>query len=79
MRTVLAGASLVERIVAPTSVALPVAKGQKLGRVEVFDGQAARRVVAISSAAAGIARARPASKALWFAGETADNLWGIVT
>ena len=38
------GRPLVERVVAPTSLALPVAKGQRLGRVEVYDGN---RLVAV--------------------------------
>ena len=51
-RTVLGTKSLVERVVAPSSVELPVRKGQRLGRVEVWDGDvlvASSRLVAITS------------------------------
>jgi D-alanyl-D-alanine carboxypeptidase (penicillin-binding protein 5/6) len=72
------GWPLVERVVAPTSLALPVAKGQLLGRVEVYDGN---RLVASSSlvAAAAVADAGFFAKAMWHATETASNLWGMVT
>ncbi len=44
-RAVRLGRALRERVVAPTVVALPLAKGQRLGEVRVFDG---RRLVARS-------------------------------
>ena len=40
------GKPLVERVVAPTTLALPVAKSQVVGRVEVYDGS---RLVASSN------------------------------
>jgi D-alanyl-D-alanine carboxypeptidase (penicillin-binding protein 5/6) len=78
VRPVRTGVSLTERIVAPTSVTLPVRKGQKLGRVDVYEG---KRFVASSHLVAASAIAQPgfARKALWFATQTAENLWGIVT
>jgi D-alanyl-D-alanine carboxypeptidase (penicillin-binding protein 5/6) len=77
VRTVRTGKSLLERIVAPTSLALPVDQGQRLGRVEVYDGD---RLVASSNlvAAAAVADAGLFAKAKWYATETARNLWGIV-
>jgi len=72
------GKPLVERVVAPTVLALPVAKGQRVGRVEVYDGN---RLVASSNLVAGeaVADAGFFAKAWWYASETVSNLWGIVT
>ena len=72
------GKPLVERVIAPTTLALPVAKGQRLGRVEVYDGN---RLVAASNlvAAESVAEAGFLAKAAWYASQTARNLWGIVT
>jgi len=78
VRTVRLGTPLVERVVAPSSVALPVRKGQRLGRVEVYDGN---RLVASSNlvAAAAVAEPGPMGKARWYATRTAANFWGIFT
>ena len=78
VRTVRVGTPLVERVVSPSSVALPVRKGQRLGRVEVYDGN---RLVASSNlvAAASVAEPGLLGKARWYATQTADNLWGIFT
>jgi D-alanyl-D-alanine carboxypeptidase len=76
--TVRKGRPLLERVVAPTSLALPVAKGQRLGRVEVYDGN---RLVASSNlvATAAVADAGFWAKAKWYATQTAGNLWEMVT
>lgn len=76
--TVLGGTSLVERVVAPESVTLPVEKGQRLGRVEILDRG---RVIAASPLVAAETVSDPGllGKALWLAGETADNFLEIVT
>lgn len=76
VRTVRVGTPLVERVVAPSSVALPVRKGQRLGRVEVYDGN---RLVASSNlvAAASVAEPGLLGKARWYATQTTENLWGI--
>jgi D-alanyl-D-alanine carboxypeptidase (penicillin-binding protein 5/6) len=76
--TVRKGTRLVQRVVAPTSLALPVAKGQRLGRVEVYDRN---RLVASSNlvAAAAVADAGFWAKAQWYATRTAENLWELVT
>jgi serine-type D-Ala-D-Ala carboxypeptidase (penicillin-binding protein 5/6) len=73
-----AGRSLVERVVAPTALALPIAKGDHLGRVEVYDGT---RLVASSNlvAAESVPDAGLWAKAQWYATETVRNLWGMVT
>jgi serine-type D-Ala-D-Ala carboxypeptidase (penicillin-binding protein 5/6) len=76
--TVLLGKPLLERVVAPASLALPVAKGEGLGRVEVYEGD---RLVASSNlvAAEAVADAGLFAKAKWHVTETARNLWGMVT
>ncbi len=77
-RSIRVGRPLVERVVAPTALTLPVAKGARLGRVEVYDGS---RLVAASSlvAAAAVPDAGLWAKAKWYVSQTARNLWGIVT
>lgn len=72
------GKPLVERVIAPTTLALPVAEGEPLGRVEVYDGD---RLVAASNlvAAESLAEASFIAKATWYATETARNLWGMIT
>jgi D-alanyl-D-alanine carboxypeptidase len=72
------GRSLLERVVAPTAIALPIAKGDHLGRVEVYDGN---RLVASSNlvAAEAVPDAGLWAKAQWYATETVRNLWGMVT
>ena len=76
--TLRSGKQLVERVVAPTALALPVAEGQKVGRVEVYDGD---RLVAASNlvTAGAVSDAGFFAKAQWYASETVSNLWGIVT
>jgi D-alanyl-D-alanine carboxypeptidase len=67
---------LVERIVAPTRVALPVAKGQRLGEVRVYDG---RRLLASSPLVAAAAVSDPGAlgKAGWYARRTVHHLGGL--
>ena len=78
VRAVRVGTSLVERVLAPSSVALPVRKGQRLGRVDVYDGN---RLVASSNLVAAAAVAEPGflGKMRWYATHTAENLWGLFT
>ncbi len=78
VRTVFAESSLVERVVAPAAVRLPVAAGQELGRVEVLERG---RVIASSPlvAAGPVSEPGLVAKALWLARETADNLWEMLT
>ena len=77
-RSVHESTSLVERIVAPVAVGLPVRKGQRLGRVEVWDGD---RLVASSNlvAASGIDDASLFRKAGWLGARTAENVWELVS
>jgi D-alanyl-D-alanine carboxypeptidase (penicillin-binding protein 5/6) len=71
------GKALVERIVAPTALALPVAKGQSVGRVEVYDGD---RLVASSNlvTAHAVADAGFLAKVRWYASRTVRNAWEIL-
>jgi D-alanyl-D-alanine carboxypeptidase (penicillin-binding protein 5/6) len=77
-RTVHESTSLVERVVAPRAVGLPVRKGQRFGRVEVWDGD---RLLAASNLVAAEAVSEPGlvGKAAWFTRTTASNLWELVT
>ena len=70
------GKPLVERVVAPGVAELPVRKGQRLGEVEVYDGN---RLVASSKLVAAESVSEPGwlGKASWYAQQTASNLWGI--
>jgi D-alanyl-D-alanine carboxypeptidase (penicillin-binding protein 5/6) len=76
--TMLAGTSLLEKIVAPTSVELPVRKGQRLGRVEVWDGDelVARAPLVARDAVEELGFL---GKTGWLAKRTAANLWGLLT
>jgi D-alanyl-D-alanine carboxypeptidase (penicillin-binding protein 5/6) len=78
VRTVREGAPLVERVVAPGVVALPVREGQRLGRVEVYAGN---RLIASSSLVAAQAVSEPGllGKAAWYTRRTAENFWELVT
>jgi serine-type D-Ala-D-Ala carboxypeptidase (penicillin-binding protein 5/6) len=76
--TIRNGKPLVERVVAPSALALPVTEGVLVGRVEVYDGNrlvgAANLVTAASVADVGFfARAR------WYGTQTVRNAWEIVT
>jgi D-alanyl-D-alanine carboxypeptidase (penicillin-binding protein 5/6) len=76
--TILLGTPLVQRVIAPASVELPVAKGQRMGRVQVLERG---RVVAESPLVAAEAVSEPGffGKALWLARATGSNLVEIVT
>jgi D-alanyl-D-alanine carboxypeptidase (penicillin-binding protein 5/6) len=77
-RTVHESTALLERVVAPTSAGLPVRRGQRLGRVEVWDGD---RLLATSIlvAATDVSEPRFHEKAGWFARRTTSNLWELVS
>ena len=77
-RTVHESTSLVERVVAPTELGLPVREGRRLGRVEIWDGD---RLVASSNlvAAADVSEPGLLGKSAWFAERTAANLWDVVS
>jgi D-alanyl-D-alanine carboxypeptidase (penicillin-binding protein 5/6) len=72
VRTVERGTPLVERVVAPEAVGLPVRKGAKLGRVEVYAGD---RLLASSNlvAAEDVSEAGFLDKTWWYVKTTASN------
>jgi D-alanyl-D-alanine carboxypeptidase (penicillin-binding protein 5/6) len=77
LRVVRLGKQLVERVVAPAAVSLPLAKGRRVGEVRVFrDG----RLIASSPLVASRAVSSPGllGRAGWYAGQTADNVWSWV-
>jgi D-alanyl-D-alanine carboxypeptidase (penicillin-binding protein 5/6) len=78
VRTVREGVPLVERVVAPAAVALPVRRGQRLGTVDVY---AQGRLLASADlvAAATVTEPGLAAKARWYVRETLENLWKVVT
>jgi serine-type D-Ala-D-Ala carboxypeptidase (penicillin-binding protein 5/6) len=77
-RAVRLGTVLVERVVAPSAVALPVRKGQRLGEVRVFAGP---RLLARSPLIARKALSRPnlAEKTAWYGERVAGNIAGWFT
>ena len=78
LRAVRVDRPLVERVVVPTAVALPVQKGQRLGEVRVYAGT---KLLARSPLVADRTLTEPnlAGKARWYAGRTLDHLWETVT
>jgi D-alanyl-D-alanine carboxypeptidase (penicillin-binding protein 5/6) len=69
---------LVERVVAPSSVKLPVREGQPLGSVQVYAGN---RLVASSNLVAGSDVRKPGlgGRVVWYTKRTAHHLWGLVS
>ena len=77
-RAVLVGTPLLERVVAPTTLSLPVPKGQRLGRVEVYEGN--QLLVSTDLVAAeAVADAGLLAKTRWYATQTARNVWEMLT
>lgn len=68
---------LVERVVAPAGVTLPVRKGQALGEVRVYAGEellGTRPLVAAET----ITRPDLAGRVRWYAGRTLRNAWEVL-
>jgi D-alanyl-D-alanine carboxypeptidase (penicillin-binding protein 5/6) len=77
-RAVVTGRPLVERIVAPMGVDLPVRKGQELGEVRVYErGKLVARSPLV--AARSIDEPGVAGRAGWYAKRAAHNMWGWVS
>ena len=76
--TIRNGKPLVERVVAPAALPLPVTEGTLVGRVEVYDGNrlvgATNLVTASSAAEVGFV-----GKTRWYVTQTVRNAWEIVT
>jgi D-alanyl-D-alanine carboxypeptidase (penicillin-binding protein 5/6) len=72
------GRPLVEKVVAPTALELPVRRGQRAGRVEIWSGgRLVGRRPLVTAGAAG--RPGLAGRLGWYAGRTADNVIGLVS
>jgi D-alanyl-D-alanine carboxypeptidase len=78
VRTIRELTPLVERIVAPATVKLPVHTRQRLGSITVSAGG---RVIASAALVARAPVSEPglAGKVAWYAKRTAHHLWGLVT
>jgi D-alanyl-D-alanine carboxypeptidase (penicillin-binding protein 5/6) len=78
VRVVRVGRPLVERVVAPTAVALPIERGQRLGTVEIRAGDTllGRRALV---AAEAVEKPDLAGRVRWYAGRTLRNAWGLVS
>ena len=76
VRVVRVGRPVVERIVAPTAVSLPVERGERLGRVEIWSG---RTRLGTRPLSAGRAVARPGlgGRLRWVGTRTLHHLAGI--
>ena len=76
-RAILVGRPLVERVVAPAGVVLPVSKGDELGEVRVYDRG---RLLARSPLVAARSMSKPSAleRAGWHIGQTARNMWGWI-
>jgi D-alanyl-D-alanine carboxypeptidase (penicillin-binding protein 5/6) len=76
LRVVRVGRALVERVVAPTAVALPVRRGQRLGRVEIWEG---RKLVGMRPLVAARSVSRPGfgGRIRWYATRTVHHLLGL--
>lgn len=75
---VVVGRPLVERIVAPAGVSLPVREGARLGEVRVYERG---RIVARSPLVAGRSISEPGTleRAQWYVERAAHNMWSWVT
>ena len=76
LRIVRVDRPLVERVVVPRSVGLPVRKGERLGEVRVYAGS---KLLASSPLVAAAAIDEPGlwGKTTWYAGRTLDELGGL--
>jgi D-alanyl-D-alanine carboxypeptidase (penicillin-binding protein 5/6) len=76
-RSIRVDRSLVERIVAPSVVSLPVAKGQRLGVVRVY---AQGKLLGERPLVASESRTAPGlgGKIRWYATRTVENAWGLI-
>jgi D-alanyl-D-alanine carboxypeptidase (penicillin-binding protein 5/6) len=77
-RAVIVERLLVERVVAPMGVELPVHEGDKLGEVRVYERG---RLLARSPLVASRSIGKPGAlgRTGWYIGRTAHNMWGWVT
>jgi len=76
LRVVHVGRPLVERVVAPSAVSLPVRRGQPVGTVEIWDG---RKLLGSRPLLAGRSVPRPGlgGRLRWYATRTGHHLLGL--
>jgi D-alanyl-D-alanine carboxypeptidase (penicillin-binding protein 5/6) len=76
VRAVRVGRPIVEKIVAPTAVSLPVERGDRLGRIDVFVG---RTLLGTRPLLAGRSVARPGlgGRLRWYSTRTVHDLFGL--
>jgi len=76
VRVVRAGRAVTAKIIAPAAVSLPVARGQKLGRIEVFQG---RKLLGSRPLVAGRSVAKPGfgGRLRWYSTRTVHHLFGF--
>lgn len=77
VRAVRVGRPIVEKIVAPTALALPVRRGERLGRIEVWTG---RTLLGSRPLIAGRSVSRPGftGRLRWYSTRTVHNLVGLL-
>ncbi len=77
VRVVRIGRPLVERVVAPASASLPVARGRRLGEVRVYSGTS---LIARAPLVAARSISRPGffGRAGWYLGQAAHNGWSWI-
>jgi D-alanyl-D-alanine carboxypeptidase (penicillin-binding protein 5/6) len=77
VRVVRAGRPVVQRIVAPTAVSLPVTRGQQLGRIEIWTGRTLLGTRPLL-AARTIPKPGLAGRLRWYSTRTVHNLVGLI-
>jgi serine-type D-Ala-D-Ala carboxypeptidase (penicillin-binding protein 5/6) len=78
LRVVRVDRPLVQRVVAPAALELPVRRGQRLGEVRVYAG---RKLVGTRALVAAETVERPSlpGRVRWYAGETLRNAWDVLS
>jgi hypothetical protein len=71
------GLPVVERIVAPTAVSLPVTRGQRLGRIEIWRGRTLLGTRPLL-AARTIPKPGLGGRLRWYSTRTVHNLVGLI-
>jgi D-alanyl-D-alanine carboxypeptidase (penicillin-binding protein 5/6) len=76
VRVVRTGKPLVERVIAPSAVSLPLVRGQRLGRIEIWDG---RTLIGTRPLLAARSVSRPGlgGRLRWYATRTGHHLLGL--
>lgn len=78
LRVVHVGRPLVERVVAPVEVSLPVRRGERLGAVRVYAG--GKLIAGVPLVAArSVEKPGRRDRVEWYAGRTFHHLWGLVS